>query len=152
MLKKPSPPEPSTPLAPTPARRFTDAGETTATVVGRGTHVRGELTAEDPVDVAGTIEGPCRIVGLCRVREGARITGDVTATSVVVEGEMTGSSLVAEKVEIRVAARVVADVRARTVAIAEGGFLQGHVEMEDPGESPAPVTFREKRETRERGR
>jgi cytoskeletal protein CcmA (bactofilin family) len=151
MFKKPPPPEPSPSPAPTPARRFTDAPETAATVIGRGMHIRGELTAEGPVDVAGTIEGPCRIVGLCRVRKGARITGDVTATSIVVEGEITGRALVAENVEIGVSARVWADVRAHTVAIAEGGFLQGHVEMEDAAGSPAPVTFKEKRDTRDRG-
>jgi cytoskeletal protein CcmA (bactofilin family) len=151
MFKKPTPPEPLPSPGPTPARRFTDTVETAANAVGRETHLRGELTAAGPLDVAGTIDGPCRVGGLCRIREGARITGDVTATSIVVEGEMTGRTLVAENVEIGHSARVQADIRAHKVAIAEGGFLQGHVEMEDPKASPGPVTFKEKRESREPG-
>jgi cytoskeletal protein CcmA (bactofilin family) len=69
----------------------------------------------------------------------------------VIEGELRGRTLEADNVEIGVSGRVKADIRAQRVAIAEGGSLNGHVEMEGPAESPAPVVFKEKRASRDGG-
>jgi cytoskeletal protein CcmA (bactofilin family) len=146
MPNPPSPsPGPATPAV-APTRRFTDSIEAASTVIGPRTRVRGELVAEGPVEVAGTIEGDCRVRGLCRVRAGGSVTGDVTAASLVVEGEVTGQTLEADKVEIGATARVRANVRAPRVAIAEGGFLEGHVHMDEAGQPGEPVRFTEKRQ------
>jgi len=122
----------------------------TPTVVGPGTRIRGELTGDDPVDLGGTLEGDSRVTALYRVRAGGRVTGNVTAGSLVVEGELSGATLAAGKVEIGATARVRADIRARTVAIAEGAFFDGQVHMEGrDAEGPeGPVRFREKRKGR----
>lgn len=141
------PPTPISSILP-PARRFTDAEEPPSTVIGARTRVAGTLSADGPVEVAGTVEGDCRVSGLCRVHAGGRVTGDVKATSIVVEGEVTGRTLEAEKVEIGASARVRADVRARRVAIAEGGFLEGHVHMDDAEGPREPTVFTEKRQPR----
>jgi cytoskeletal protein CcmA (bactofilin family) len=136
----------NTPSSSAPARRFTDTGEESSTVIGPGTRIRGDVTAEGPVDVAGRIEGTCRASGLCRVRAGGSVAGDVAASSLVIEGEVTGETLEAEKVEIGARARVRANVRAPRVAIAEGGFLEGHVHMDETGQPGQPVLFKEKRQ------
>lgn len=138
-----SPPNPPNPPNP-PSRRFTDATDQPATVVGRQTRITGNLTVEGPLEVAGSLEGDCRASGLCRVRESGRLIGSLQAASIVAEGEVTGQ-LAAEKVEIGAAARVRANIRARVVAIAEGAFFEGDVHMEGRGEPAAPVTFKEKR-------
>lgn len=135
------PPESETPA---PTRRFTDAGEPAGTVLGPRTQVRGELTSEGPVEIEGTLQGDCRAVGLCRVRAGGRVEGSIRATSVVVEGEVAGRALEAQRVEIGASARVRADIRAERVAIAEGGFFQGDVRMA-ASEAPQPTVFKEKR-------
>lgn len=111
--------------------------------------IKGTLTGDDPVDFAGTLEGDSQVTGLYRVRPSGRIVGDVTAKSLVVEGEVSGRTLVAEKIEIGAAARVRANVRARVVAIAEGAFFDGQVHM-DGREGPADTTtFTEKRKPRD---
>lgn len=135
-----------TPDASAPARRFTDTTEPSSTVIGPGTRVRGDVSAGGPVEVAGSIEGTCQVKGLCRVRAGGSVTGNVAASSLVIEGEVTGETLEAEKVEIGSSARVRANVRAPRVAIAEGGFFEGHVHMDEAGPSLQPVRFKEKRQ------
>lgn len=143
MLGKPEPsPAPS---ASQPARRFTDSVDPTATVIGPGTRFVGELTADGPVDLAGTLEGDARVGGHCRVRAGAKVKGRLQARTLVVEGEIEGPGLVADKVEIGSSARVRSSIEARLVAIADGAFFEGAVQMEEPG---APVTFTEKRGAR----
>jgi cytoskeletal protein CcmA (bactofilin family) len=131
-----------------PSRRITDTAAGPATVIGPRTRVKGEITGGDPVDLAGTLEGDSRITGLYRIRDGARVVGDVTATNIVVDGEVSGRTLVAEKVEVGSGARVRANVRARVVAIAEGAFFDGQVHMEGRPGPAAPTNFREKRRGR----
>ena len=137
-------PPPPVPSSPPPARRFTDRAEPAATVLGARILLRGELTSEGPVEIGGTLEGDCRAVGLCRIRPGGRVVGGIRATSILVEGEVSGHSLEAQRVEIGATARVRADIHAERVAIAEGGLFEGKVRM-GVAEAPAPVVFREKR-------
>jgi cytoskeletal protein CcmA (bactofilin family) len=140
MLGKPeATPSPS---APQQARRFTDSLDPHATVIGPATRVKGELVADGPVDLAGTLEGEARVTGHCRIREKAIVKGRVEATTLVVEGQVEGPGLVAEKIEIGAGARVRSNIEARIVAIADGAFFEGTVHMDEPG---APVTFKEKR-------
>jgi cytoskeletal protein CcmA (bactofilin family) len=133
--------------APVPARRFTDAVERPSTVIGPGIRVRGALTGDDPVEIAGTLEGDSRTSAHYVVREGGRVVGRVEATSIVVAGEMTGPELAADKVEIGARARVTADIRARVVAIAEGAVFDGQVQMQG-NDATGPITFKEQRSAR----
>jgi cytoskeletal protein CcmA (bactofilin family) len=130
------------PTAPPPARRFTDVLDPHSTFVGPGTRIEGHLASDGPVDVAGTLEGDVHVSGHCRVREGARVTGRLEAKTLVVEGEVSGPALVADKVEIGATGRVKSSIQARVVAIADGAFFEGEVRMDDAG---APLTFTEKR-------
>ena len=114
-------------------------------MIGPGTRIKGELNGDDPVDFSGTFEGHSRINALCRLRETARVAGDVAAINIVVEGEVSGKMLAAEKIEIGATARVQANVRARFVAIAEGAFFDGELHMEGRNGPPTPQGFTEKR-------
>jgi cytoskeletal protein CcmA (bactofilin family) len=137
------------PPAPPPSRRFTDPhASEVATVIGAAIQIKGELSGDDPVLVAGTIEGPSIVTGLYRVEKGARVLGDVQAASIVVNGEVSGTTLAADKVEIGASARVQASVRARVVALAEGAFFDGQIHMEGGDPEGAAVSFKEKRKAR----
>lgn len=142
MLGRPPTPEPPTDA---PARRFTDAVDRRVTVIGPGTEVRGELIAQGPVELAGVIDGDTRVGAHLHVRPGGRVSGRLEAKSLVVEGEVDGPSVVAERVEIGASARVTSNIRARLVAIADGAFFEGEVRMDGTGAPGNPITFTEKR-------
>jgi cytoskeletal protein CcmA (bactofilin family) len=153
MFRRPTsstPPDPGSFALESPARRITDAApESTAmTVIAHGICIRGELAGEDPVHLAGTLEGPSRVDALYCVREGGRVVGEITAPTIVIEGEVSGPALVAERVEIGASARVRANLRARVVAIAEGAFFDGQVSMEGRDGPLVTFSFTEKRRPR----
>jgi cytoskeletal protein CcmA (bactofilin family) len=125
-------------------RRFTDT-DSPVTVVGPGTTVRGEVTGGDAVEIRGLLEGDCQTSGHCVVSEGARVVGSVEATGIVVAGVIEGGALVAGKIEIRASARVRASVTGRVVAIADGAFYEGRVQMEGPDAPDGAVFFKERR-------
>lgn len=152
MFRKPQPPEaarPDTPHAdvprpePPPSRRFTDQ-VAHATVLLAGLRIKGDIEGEDSVEIAGVLQGNLRIGGLCQVREGATVTGNIRARQVLIEGEVRGRRIEArERLELRSRARVRADLDAGSVALAEGCEFNGRIQMS--GSVTGATTFQEKR-------
>ena len=105
-------------------------------MIGPATRICGDLVAEGPVYVYGTLEGDCHTTAHCIVHEGARVLGNVTAAALVVAGEVEAGMLWAEKVEVRASARVVATIRARVIAIEDGAFFQGQMDKVDAEGGP----------------
>jgi len=131
-----------------PGRRFTNGEPSgkTATVIGQGIHVQGEITGSASIEVWGSIEGISGTEGLFWVREGGTVRGEVAATNVVVEGEVDGRISAEKKVELRPTCKVRGDVAAKTVAMAEGAFFEGRISMNGDGE-PRRIYFKEKRQS-----
>jgi cytoskeletal protein CcmA (bactofilin family) len=149
MFRKPHPesgPEPAagSPAEPErPARRVTDVPANQLTTLG-SLRIKGAISGGDSVDLAGALEGDVEVEGLVRVRETARLEGSIKADQIVIEGEVKGESLIARhKVELRSHARVRADIDAATVAVADGSFFQGRIQMREGG--AGQLSFREKR-------
>jgi cytoskeletal protein CcmA (bactofilin family) len=129
---------------PTAGRRFTDSVLQASTVISRGTKVRGDVESEGPVYIQGVLEGDCQTTAHCLVHEGARVFGNIGASAVVVAGEVEAGLIVAEKVEIRATARVVATIRARIIAVNDGAFYEGQIDdINVPG---GPAILKDRRE------
>jgi len=103
------------------------------TVIGRGIHIRGELTGSAPIEVWGTLEGVTGTEGQFWVREGGKVSGEVAAAEVIIEGHVEGKISAENKVEFRPTCRVQGDVVAKKIAIAEGAFFEGRIRMSPPG-------------------
>ena len=132
------------PVTPSPGRRLTDT-RPPATVIGSRTTLRGDLTGGDTVEIRGTLEGDCRVGGLCVVAEGGRVLGNVEAAGLVVAGTVEAGTLAADRVELRSSARVSGTITARVVAIADGAFYEGDVRTEGPDAPAGPVYFKDRR-------
>ena len=126
------------------ARRFSDPHELT-TSVPQGVTIRGEVSGSESVELLGTVEGPLSTEGFCHIHEGASLRGRLSAMDVIVEGELEGDIVARGKVELGANARVKADIRARTIAIADGCYFDGQIHMEGDEER---VRFQEKRRNR----
>jgi len=114
-------------------------------VIAVGTIVRGDVTGGDSVEIRGTLEGDCRIEGLCVVAQGARVLGNIEAAGVMVAGEVEAGTVAADRIELRASARVRAAVTARVMAVADGAFYEGEVQMLGPDAPVGPVTFKDRR-------
>ena len=145
-----APPEPSQTGEPPEVRgrRFTDTQPSCDSTIAAGLRVRGAVSGAGSIRVEGDFEGRIEIDGLCHIAKGARMVGPIAARDVIVEGELEGRLVVQGRVELLASAIVRAGVEARIVAVAEGCFFEGHVNMPG-GDGPIqPVTFREKRRRR----
>lgn len=119
-------------------RSAPDAASDATTVIGRGIHIRGELTGSAPIEVWGSLEGVTGTEGLFWVREGGKVGGEIAASQVIIEGHVDGKISAEKKVEFRPTCRVQGDVVANKVAIAEGAFFEGRIRMSPEKGGPRP--------------
>ena len=138
------------PVPSQPGRRLIDLASP-ATVIGPGTIVHGDVSGPDPLEIRGTVEGDCRIGALCIVAEGGRVLGNIEAEGLVVAGEVEAGKLTVDRIELRSTARVRAAITARVLAITDGAFYEGDVQMEGSGIAGLPIYFKDRRQGADAG-
>jgi cytoskeletal protein CcmA (bactofilin family) len=129
-------------MSETPRRRLSDRISASPTLIGSGSRFTGDFTCESDLVIAGLINGDGIVRGALTLSEGGRWEGNIQATHAVVAGEIQGSITVAEKLEIRKSARIQGSVKAKIIAIAEGGVIDA--DMAITSETPV-MRYEEKR-------
>jgi cytoskeletal protein CcmA (bactofilin family) len=98
--------------------------------LGKSVVIKGELTASEDLTICGQMEGRIKLPNhTLTIGPHADIRAAITAKTVVVMGSITGDVTVGERLEIQTSGSVIGDVEAPRLAIADGGSLQGKVQM-----------------------
>ena len=100
-----------------------------AGVIAPGLFLRGELRGEDDLIIEGRVEGEITLSKHLMVETTGVIVADVQTQNITIKGEMRGNMTASDKVEIHQGARVVGNITAPRVVIAEGARFKGHIEM-----------------------
>ncbi len=114
------------------------ASAASTTIIGKGIHIRGELTGSAPIEVWGSLEGVTGTEGRFWVREGGNVGGEIAAAEVIIEGHVEGKVSAEDKVEFRPTCKVQGNVAAKKVAIDEGAFFEGRIHMSQDGGKKQP--------------
>lgn len=99
-------------------------------VLGASLRFRGELSAQEDLVVQGSVEGSITHTQSLTIGGDGSMKGDVRARTIVIDGKVDGNLYATESVTIRATARVKGNVFAPRVAITEGAFFQGQIEMQ----------------------
>jgi cytoskeletal protein CcmA (bactofilin family) len=100
------------------------------TVVSEGLTLEGEVTSDEEVVVHGTVRGTLKCTDVVSVGSGAVVEADIEAASLSVAGHVTGNVTAAERVDLQAGGRLVGDVKASRLTIADGASFKGNVDME----------------------
>lgn len=98
-------------------------------IIGEGTIIDGDYNGKGAVRMDGCINGNVEISGLLILGAKGRINGDVVAPRAVIGGEMIGNLDASDKVELTGSARVIGDIRTKSVVIDEHAVFQGKCDM-----------------------
>ena len=129
-------------MAETPRRRLADRVSSSPTFVGAGSKFTGNLECDSDLVVGGAVFGDGVVRSAFTLSDGGRWEGRIQSTNAVIAGEVQGSVVVSEKLEIRATARIHGSVQARVIAIARGAVIDGDMAVT----SGAPVVhYDEKR-------
>ncbi len=106
---------------------------TRASVLGPTLKFRGELSAQEDLIVQGSIEGSITHTQNLTIGTDGSMRGDIRARVIVIDGKVDGDLYATESVTIRTTARVKGNVFAPRVAISDGAFFQGQIDMQPSG-------------------
>jgi len=99
------------------------------TVIGKGTIVKGNITASGILRIEGELEGELNCQGDIIVGETGKVKAGITARSVTVVGQVQGNVEAQERLEIRSGGVVTGDVTVGQIFIDEGASFNGNCSM-----------------------
>jgi cytoskeletal protein CcmA (bactofilin family) len=108
-----------------------DAGAMSGTsaFLGKGTRVSGKLTFEGPVRIEGQVEGELSAHDTLTIGEGADVRAQVTGTSIVIHGKVTGDVKANKRLEIRAPGKLIGNITTPVLVIQEGVIFEGQCSM-----------------------
>lgn len=100
------------------------------TVIGEGLTIEGELSSEDEIVVHGSFRGTLASASNIAVAAQGVVEADITADSLGVAGQVTGDVSANQRVDIQAGGRLIGDVKASRLTIADGASFKGNVDMD----------------------
>jgi cytoskeletal protein CcmA (bactofilin family) len=129
--KQPEPPHGRSAAQPTtsPVSGLVPGVRPATCVIGPKTTAKGDLVGDEDLLVEGTVEGQIRITRDLRVGQSGVVRATVHAAAVVVSGELVGDCTASSRVEIQTTGRLMGNIRAPKIVIAEGAVFRGNSDM-----------------------
>lgn len=108
--------------------------------IGKSVSVKGELSGNEDIYVDGQLEGTIQLSGnSVTVGPNGRVKADITAKNLTVSGTLDGNVHASERTELRKTAVVNGDVQTKRIAIEEGAYFKGKLEILTETKASGPV-------------
>ena len=100
------------------------------TIIGSSIVVDGEITGDEDLLIQGTVKGKIQLKESLFVEESGVVEAEIETQNVEVSGQVTGNMTAADKVELKTQCRVVGDIKAPRILIADGASYKGNIDMD----------------------
>jgi cytoskeletal protein CcmA (bactofilin family) len=114
------------------------------TILGPDANFKGELSFDKGMRLMGKFEGKVNTPGRIHVAKEAKMSADVEAGGIVVEGEVHGNLSANDRIELKQSARYEGDLRATKLVVDEGAIFSGHVTVGPDSVKGRPPAERER--------
>ena len=99
--------------------------------IGKSVIIKGELSGSEDLYVDGQVEGSIQLQGnRLIIGPHGQVKANISAKGVVVQGKLEGNILAGERAELTKSAIAVGDIVAQRVAIEEGAYFKGKVDIQ----------------------
>jgi len=98
--------------------------------IGRDVVIRGNLSGTEDTVIQGRVEGNITLAQQLAITSSGVVEADIEADSLIVGGTVSGQIRSSSKVAIEAEARVVGNIIAPSVSIADGAVFSGRIEMD----------------------
>jgi len=106
--------------------------------IGKSVIIKGELSGSEDLYVDGVVEGTIQMQNNNLViGPNGQVRASIQAKGVAVQGKVEGNIRATERTELRKSAAVVGDIVTQRIAIEEGAYFKGKVDIQR--EAPKPV-------------
>jgi cytoskeletal protein CcmA (bactofilin family) len=100
------------------------------TVIGEGLTIEGEFSSDEEVVIFGTLRGTLTSGSAVSVGSGGVVEANINAHALSVAGQVTGNVASQDRVDIQTGGRLIGDVQASRLTIADGASFKGNVDMD----------------------
>ncbi len=105
--------------------------------IGKSVVIKGELSGSEDLYVDGQVEGTIELHGNnLIIGPTGQVRANVNAKGVVVEGKLDGNIHASERTELKKSAIAVGDIITQRVAIEDGAYYKGKVDMQKDSARP----------------
>ncbi len=92
--------------------------------------LRGDLSGKEDLLIEGQFEGTINLTEHCvTVGANGEVKAEIHARQVIVQGSVAGNISAGEKIDIRKTGHVVGDLVAAAIAIEDGAFFKGSIDI-----------------------
>ena len=102
--------------------------------IGKSVIIKGELSGSEDLYVDGQVEGNIELSGnRLIIGPHGQVRANVNAKGVIVQGKLEGNIRASERAELAKSAVVTGDIATQRVAIEEGAYFKGKVDIQREG-------------------
>ena len=105
------------------------------TIIGPGTMVTGEIKSTGTVRIEGELTGRVDCEDTIVVQENGHVKADLVGGQIVVSGTVEGNLFAHERLEVTSQGKIIGNITAPRVSIAEGVIFEGKCTMKPPGQA-----------------
>ena len=105
------------------------------TVIGQTMRIQGTLTSREEVHLNGQCEGQIEVDGRLTIGTGGNANANIKAGEVVMAGSAKGNIETTGRLVLRAGASLEGDVKAAGIAIEDGAYFKGGVDIIRPPSS-----------------
>ncbi len=109
------------------------------TIIGPDTVINGEIHAKQDLVVQGRLNGTLQVDAVLFVETGGVIEAEVTANHAVIAGTFQGNLEVVDALEVAETGRVMGQVKAPRMLVADGAVLNAELQMSGTSTPAAEV-------------
>ena len=100
------------------------------TIIGSNITIEGDISGNDPLIIEGIVRGTVSVKSAVTVTQDGHVEADVDSQSIEIAGTVEGNVTAADKIDIKAGGRLVGDVKAPRVLIADGAAFKGNINMQ----------------------
>jgi cytoskeletal protein CcmA (bactofilin family) len=106
--------------------------------IGKSVIIKGELSGSEDLFVDGIVEGTIELRNNNLViGPNGQVKANIHAKGVVVQGKLDGDIRASQRAELRKSAVTVGDIFTQRIAIEEGAYFKGKVDIQQDAPKPA---------------
>ena len=108
-------------------------------ILGKSVTIKGQIIAREDLTIDGEVEGNIELHDYrLTIGPSANVRAGIQARDLIVHGSLHGKVVTSDKTEIRSKGAVVGDVQTARIAIEEGAYLKGAVDITGRSAEGAP--------------
>ena len=115
--------------APRRAASTAERGPAKESLIAADVTIEGKIEGAGHVRIAGRFKGDVNVQGNVTIEQGAHVTGQVNAATVVVSGEVQGNINASARVELLESGIINGDLKAAVLTVAAGSRMRGQADF-----------------------